>query len=214
MATRLLAEAGHRLVRIEPTSRRRRAAASGRFCGGQQDVEHGAYHQFLNAGKESIALDLDTPKGREVLRALAAKADCAIVTQPFAIDAEWFLNANPKIAVVEVDDVGNELCDYARSGLLSLTGHPDGKPVLLGGHAVLSVIGLYVAVAASAALMAAQISGEGQHVEVSAEQCMEFDRRAGAAHLSHDRKVTESPRLPRQRSRRCRARSRAPTATG
>ena len=45
--------------------------------------------------------------------------------------------------------------------------------MLLGGHAVLSVIGLYVAVAASAALMAAQISGEGQHVEVSAEQCME-----------------------------------------
>jgi crotonobetainyl-CoA:carnitine CoA-transferase CaiB-like acyl-CoA transferase len=169
---RLLAEAGHRLIRIEPPAgddvRR-----LGPFLRHQVDVENGAYHQFLNAGKESLSLDIESQQARDILRGLVRSADCVIVTRPFAYDAEWFLHTNPRIAVVAVDDVPNELCAYARSGLLSLTGHPGQRPVLLGGHAVLSVIGLYVAVAASAALLTAQATQTGQHVEVSARQCME-----------------------------------------
>src|SRR5262245_45172374 len=170
---RLLAEAGHRLIRVEPAAGDdvRRA---GPFLKHQVDAEHGAYHQFLNAGKESITLNPQSTEGVEVLRALTCKADCVIVTQPFAFDANWFVNANPGIAVVEVDDVANEICAYARSGLLSLTGHPHLAPVLLGGHAVLSVIGAYVAVAAASALMSAQISGRGQHVVRSEEHTSEL----------------------------------------
>jgi crotonobetainyl-CoA:carnitine CoA-transferase CaiB-like acyl-CoA transferase len=171
-STRLLAEAGHRVVRIEPVSGDdvRRAAP---FVGQTIDLEHSACHQFLNAGKESVALDPATTDGAEALRALVHKADCAIVMRPFARDAPWFFEANPSLALVEVDDVANELCAYARSGLLSLTGHPGRAPVLLGGHASLSIIGLYVAVAASAAMLNAEAQGTGQHVEVSAEQCLE-----------------------------------------
>jgi crotonobetainyl-CoA:carnitine CoA-transferase CaiB-like acyl-CoA transferase len=170
--TRLLAEAGHRLIRVESAGGDD-VRHLGPFLHGQIDSESGAYHAFLNAGKESLALDAASPQGRDVLRALMRAADCAIVTTPFAYEPQWFLHTNPRMVVVTVDDVRNEMCDYARSGLLSLTGHPGKRPVLLGGHAVLSVIGLYVAVAASAALIAAQLSNEGQHVEVSARQCME-----------------------------------------
>ncbi|MEA2981552.1 MAG: hypothetical protein QOF09_3375 [Alphaproteobacteria bacterium] len=171
-APRLFAEAGHRVVRVEPASGDdvRRAAP---FVRETFDLEHGAYHQFLNAGKESVAVDPETTDGAEALRALVRKADCAIVTRPFCRNAAWFLEANPKIALVEVNDVANELCAYARSGLLSLTGHPGKTPVILGGHAALPIIGLYVAVSASAALMCAEIEGAGQHIEVSAEQCLE-----------------------------------------
>jgi len=170
--SRLLAEAGHRLIRVEPDAADD-VRRTGPFLKRQADVERGAYHQFLNAGKESITINPESPEGAEILRELIGRADCVIVTQPFAFDANWFLDANPRIAVVEVDDVANEMCAYARSGLLSLTGHPHLSPVLLGGHAVLSVIGLYVAVAAASALMAVRISGQGQHVVVSSEQCME-----------------------------------------
>jgi crotonobetainyl-CoA:carnitine CoA-transferase CaiB-like acyl-CoA transferase len=171
-APRLFAEAGHRVIRVEPVAGDdvRRAAP---FLQQQFDLEHGAFHHFLNAGKESVTLDLETADGIAALRALVRAADCAIVTHPFCRDAAWFLAANPKLAVVEVDDIANELCAYARSGLLSLTGHPGEQPVLLGAHAALSVIGLYVAVAASAALMSAEMTGQGQHVEVSSEQCLE-----------------------------------------
>jgi CoA:oxalate CoA-transferase len=169
---RLLAEAGHRIVRVEPAAGDdvRRAAP---FLGETYDLEHGVYHQFLNAGKESVILNAETADGSEALGAILRAADCVIVTRPFCRDAGWFLEANPKIALVEVDDVSNELCAYAASGLLSLTGHPGKCPVLLGGHACLPIIGLYTAVAASAAMMCAETEGKGQHVEVSAEQCLE-----------------------------------------
>jgi CoA:oxalate CoA-transferase len=169
---RLLAEAGHRVVRVEPAAgdNVRRAAP---FLRQRCDLEHSVYHQFLNAGKESVILEAETSDGGGALRAILRAADCVIVTRPFCRDAAWFLEANPKIALVEVDDVSNELCAYAASGLLSLTGHPGKCPVLLGGHASLPIIGLYTAVAASAAMMCAEIEGKGQHVEVSAEQCLE-----------------------------------------
>lgn len=169
---RLLAEAGHRVIRIEPSAgddvRR-----LGPFLRGQPDLEHGAYHQFLNAGKESLTLDAETLSGREILLALAATADCAIVSRPFPIDAAALRAANPQLVLVDVDHVPNELVAFARSGLLALTGHPDQAPVVLGGHAVFSAIGLYVAVAAAAALLAVRLGGTAGHIEVSAAQCME-----------------------------------------
>lgn len=171
-ATRLLAEAGNRVIRVESAAGDdvRRA---GPFVRDTFDLEHGACHQFLNAGKESVLLDPSTQDGAEALRTLLRMADCAIVTRPFCRDAPWFFDANPKIVLVEVDDVTNELCAYARSGLLSLTGHPGQAPVVLGGHASLSVIGLYVSVAASAAMLVAEMEAAGRHVHVSAEQCLE-----------------------------------------
>jgi crotonobetainyl-CoA:carnitine CoA-transferase CaiB-like acyl-CoA transferase len=171
-ALRLLAEAGHRVVRVEaPGGDDVRRA--GPFLQHPIDVEHSAYHHFLNAGKESVTLDVSSEDGGAALRALAGTADCVVIMRPFCRDAAWFFEANPRLALVEVDGLDNELCAYARSGLLSLTGHPGQPPVLLGGHAALSVIGLYTAVAASAALMCAQTSGDAQHVRVSAEQCLE-----------------------------------------
>jgi crotonobetainyl-CoA:carnitine CoA-transferase CaiB-like acyl-CoA transferase len=169
---RLLAEAGHRLIRIEPADGDE-VRRLGPFLQNQLDAESGAYHQFLNAGKESLSLAAETVRGRDVLRSLVRMADCVIVTRGFAYDPEWFLHTNPRLVVVAVDDVPNEICAYARCGLLSLTGHPDGRPMLLGGHAAFTVIGLYVAVAASAALLAGQTSDRGQHIEVSARQCLE-----------------------------------------
>jgi crotonobetainyl-CoA:carnitine CoA-transferase CaiB-like acyl-CoA transferase len=171
-AARLLAEAGHRVVRVEPPGGddvRRAAPFLRQTCG----REHGAYHQFLNSGKESVVLEADTAAGGEALRAIVHAADCVIVTQPFCRDASWFFDANPKLALVEVDDLGNELCAYAESGLLSLTGHPGKTPVLLGGHASLPIIGLYAAVAASGAIMCAELEGDAQHLKVSARQCLE-----------------------------------------
>jgi crotonobetainyl-CoA:carnitine CoA-transferase CaiB-like acyl-CoA transferase len=171
-ATRLLVEAGHRVVRVEPAAgdEVRRA---GPFLGDRFDLEHGAYHQFMNAGKESFTLNTLADGGSDVLLALLRIADVAIVTRPLDLDPARVLELNPRLALVEVDDVVNELCAYARSGLLSLTGHPGKTPVLLGGHAALSAIGLYVAVAASASLMQAQLRGSGGRTAVSAMAALE-----------------------------------------
>ena len=57
---------------------------------------------------KSLSLNVDVPEGAQVLAALARTADCVIVTKP-RFDANGF-STNPVIAVVEVDDVNNEIC--------------------------------------------------------------------------------------------------------
>ena len=65
-ATRLFAEQGHEVIRIErPEGDGLRRLPP--FLGEKQDLEHGAYHQFLNAGKKSLALNLNSPRGRKDL---------------------------------------------------------------------------------------------------------------------------------------------------
>jgi CoA:oxalate CoA-transferase len=171
-ATRLLAEAGHDVVRIEPPDgdALRRLEP---YLGDTPDLERGAYHQFFNAGKRSLALDTTSPAGRQALLALSRSVDAMVATLPLPVDETQLLEQNPRLVLTTVEDEDPELCAYARSGLLSITGHPGAEPALLGGHAVYAVTGLYVAVATAAALYEQAISGRGQVVRVSVEQCLE-----------------------------------------
>jgi crotonobetainyl-CoA:carnitine CoA-transferase CaiB-like acyl-CoA transferase len=171
-ATRLLAELGHDVVRVEPRegdALRR----MGPYLGGPPDLERGAYHQFFNAGKRSLTLDLATASGQQVLGELSRTAAMLVGNLPLPVEAAALREANPGLVVVEVEDGEPELCAYARSGLLSITGHPDGRPALLGGHVVYAATGLYVATAAATALFVAQQTGEGQVVRVSVAECLE-----------------------------------------
>jgi CoA:oxalate CoA-transferase len=69
--------------------------------------------------------------------------------------------------VTKIVDDAPELCAVARSGLMSLTGHPDRAPVTLGGHVPHLAVGIYVAVATAAALLARKSSGRGLVATVS-----------------------------------------------
>ncbi|HLH22960.1 MAG TPA: CoA transferase [Chloroflexota bacterium] len=186
-ATRLLAEAGHDVIRVEPPDgdALRRLEP---FLGDAPDLEHGAYHQFFNAGKRSFALDTASPDGRQTLLALSRTADAVVATLPLPVEEARLLEANPGLVVTTIEEEDPELCAYARSGLLSITGHPDVEPVLLGGHAVYAATGLYVAVATAAALYARALSGRGQVVRVSVEQCLEsLMEQAMLAYTAHGR---------------------------
>lgn len=172
-ATRLLAEVGHDVIRIEP-----RAGDSlrrlGPFLGTGADLESSAYHQFLNAGKRSITLNLNSASGRRVFLELAGTSDALVVNPPLPVKEEELRAANSRLVLAQVVDTEEpELCAFARSGLLSITGQPDQRPTLLGGHVIYAAIGLYVAVATSAALYVQAQTNEGQTVSVSAKDCLE-----------------------------------------
>jgi crotonobetainyl-CoA:carnitine CoA-transferase CaiB-like acyl-CoA transferase len=136
-------------------------------------VENGAYHQFLNAGKRSVTLNIDAAAGRQVLLDLVGKCDAVIAGLPLPVEEALLLAARPGLVLVKVEDPEPELCAFARSGLLALTGHPGERPVLLGGHVIYAATGLYVAVAAAAALYVLQQTGAGQVVLVSIRHCLE-----------------------------------------
>jgi CoA:oxalate CoA-transferase len=165
-AARLFAEQGHEVIRVEaPAGDEVRRLPP--FLRGRRDLEHGAYHQFLNAGKKSVTLDLDQSDDRKKLLDLLGSADVLIANDPLAEDEEAYLAANPKLVLTKIVDDAPELCAVARSGLMSLTGHPDRPPVILGGHVPHLAVGIYVAVAAAAALLARDSSGRGLIAVVS-----------------------------------------------
>jgi len=165
-AARLLAEAGHEVIRIDApggdTIRR-----TGPFLGDTPHLENSCYHRFLNQGKRSLSVNLQTPAGCQVFMDLIKNADALIASQPVPVDLETLRNLRTSLVLARVEEEEVELCGFARSGLLSLTGHPDGRPTVLGGHMIYFATGTYVALGAAAALYLCQQTGQGQILDVS-----------------------------------------------
>lgn len=192
-ATRLLAEMGHEVIRIESPAGDA-VRRQGPFLGGDFDLEDGAYHRFFNAGKRSVALDVATGAGRDALLRLAAGADAIVAAAPLPVDEAELRARHPNLVLVVIagDDLP-ELCLYARSGLLSITGHPDRTPVVMGGHIIYAATGLWVTIAASAALLLQQLTGRGETVTVDVQQCFEtFMDNAVENYLDRGRKIERS----------------------
>ena len=189
-ATRLLAETGNEVIRVEPLhgDALRRL---GPFLGQKPDLEKGAYHQFFNAGKQSLGINLEAPAARKVFLDLLGTADALVASTPLPLEENQMLEANPRLVIVKVINNEPELCTVARSGLLALTGHPGRRPVLLGGHVVYAATGLYVAVATAGALFSLQLTGQGQVVEVSIKQCLESLVEQAMVDYTHLGRVTE-----------------------
>jgi crotonobetainyl-CoA:carnitine CoA-transferase CaiB-like acyl-CoA transferase len=167
---RLLVELGHEVIRVESaagdTLRRQMPL-------GEPALETGAFHNYLNAGKRSFTPNLLTDAGRQLLQNLAATADVAVVSLPGRADEEALRAANPNLVIVRLDDGPPEICAYARSGLMAITGDPDRAPLLMGGHIPHAAIGTFLAIATASALLVKQMTGQGQTVDVSAQQCLD-----------------------------------------
>jgi crotonobetainyl-CoA:carnitine CoA-transferase CaiB-like acyl-CoA transferase len=171
-ATRLFAEQGHEVIRVEnPVGDRVRRLPP--FLGEKQDLEHSAYHQFLNAGKKSLALDCDSYAGKKIFLDLLRQADVLIADHPVPLADPVLFEANPRLVLTRILDDEAELCAIARSGLMSLTGHPGKAPAMLGGHVPHLAVGVYVAVAAASALLACKRIGRGMVATVSVRECLE-----------------------------------------
>lgn len=140
------------------------------------------YYLGINRGKRSIALDLRDDKDAEAARELARRADVLIENfkpgglDRFGLGYEDVHKVNPGVVYASItgfgtgagrDVPGYDLMVQAISGLMSLTGDPDGPPfragisvfdVMAGNHAVIGIL---------AALRHRDATGHGQHVEVN-----------------------------------------------
>ena len=171
-ATRLFAEQGHEVIRIEsPGGDGLRRLPP--FLGEKQDLEHGAYHQFLNAGKKSLALNLDSHAGQEIFLELLSQSDALVADDSLPLEDRLLFQANPKLVVTKIHDQEPELCAVARSGLMSLTGQPGQAPAVLGGRVPTLAVGIYVGVATAAALLTCKRTGKGSLANVSVREALE-----------------------------------------
>jgi len=145
----------------------------------------GESYQFFsyNRGKKSITLNLKDPKGVEIARKLAAKAD--ILVENFApggmerlgMSYAEISKINPGIIYASIsgfgqtgprrNDVSYDVVAQAMGGLMSVTGQPDGEP-LKAGISLGDYMGGYNGVIAIlAALYYRTVTGEGQAIDIS-----------------------------------------------
>jgi len=146
-----------------------------------------AYFLSANRGKKSLALDISTPEGQEVVRKLAAVSDILIENYKVGGLARYGLGyadlkkVNPGIIYCSITGFGQtgpfasragyDFLIQAMGGLMSVTGEPDGKPG--GGPQKIGVAltdiltGLYTTIAALTALARRQETGEGCHVDMA-----------------------------------------------
>src|SRR5215471_5942475 len=189
-ATRLFAEQGHEVIRIEnPAGDSLRRMPP--FLGEKQDLEHGAYHQFLNAGKKSLALNLDSPEARKIFTELLEQSDALVVDRSHPIEDNPLIKANPKLVIAMVRDEEPEVCAVARSGLMSLTGQPGEAPAVLGGYVPSLAVGIYVAVATAVALLTSKRTGKGSIATVSVREALESFVEQAMVEYSFSGTITE-----------------------
>lgn len=140
------------------------------------------YYLAINRNKRSIVLDFTDPTDLRLAQELAARADVFIENfkpgglKRFSLDYDAVRQRNAGIIYASISGFGTaqgaslpgyDLIVQAVSGLMSMTGAPDG-PAYRCGIAVFDVIaGLHAALGILAALNHRSRTGEGQHVEVS-----------------------------------------------
>lgn len=172
-AARLLSEQGHEVIRIEsPAGDAVRRLSP--FVGGVPNLEEGAYHLFFNAGKRSVAVDVNSSAGKTVFEKFVCAAEVIVAAAPLPIDEARIRVLNPNVVLTIIDgDERPELCAYARAGLLAITGHPGAPPTLMGGHIMYAATGLWVMVGTATAMLVQQLTGRGQTVRVNVQECFE-----------------------------------------
>ncbi len=141
-----------------------------------------AYWVQYNSGKKSLAINLRTDEGKEVLRELVKVSDFFLQNfRPGTIETMGFgydvlKNLNPRIVMLNVsaygqygpysDRVGFDPIGQALGGMMSLTGFPDGPPVKTGFSLIDRITALHATIGALAALRECELSGEGQAIDV------------------------------------------------
>jgi crotonobetainyl-CoA:carnitine CoA-transferase CaiB-like acyl-CoA transferase len=187
MCGRLLADLGAEVVKIEPPG-----GDPGRRKGlfadpARPSAEENLSWWFENRGKSSVVLDLDDPVGRDRLLELVDGAD--VVVESFdtgwldarGIGVDALLARNPGLVVTSISPFGRtgphahwsatDLTVAACTGEMSLTGDADRPPVRLSVPQLFLHAGVEAAVHTLVALSHAQTTGQGQHVDVSAQLC-------------------------------------------
>ena len=176
-ATAMLADAGAEVIKVESPE-----GDDYRHIGPFVDGES-ALFEFVNRGKRSIVLDLKTEEGLETARQLAAKADVVVenfrpgVADKLGIGYADLSAVNPGLVYLSISGFGGagpsrdrpayDIIVQAQSGLMSITGDPDGPPTLIGESIGDVTAGLYGAWAVSTALCQRGRSGQGCHIDLA-----------------------------------------------
>ncbi|WP_395024241.1 CaiB/BaiF CoA transferase family protein [Comamonas odontotermitis] len=152
-----------------------------------EKTDQASYYTCCNRNKRSITIDMATPEGQALIVELARDADILVENfkvgglKAYGLDYESLKKINPRLIYCSVTGFGQtgpyapragyDLMVQAMSGMMSITGHPDGEPgggPLKVGVAVTDVFtGIFSCSSILAALHARHRTGEGQHIDMA-----------------------------------------------
>jgi len=199
--TKLLADYGAEVIKVEvpgwgDSSRRR-----GPFPGDQPDQERSGLFLFLNTSKKGITLNIKSRSGVEIFKRLVQEADilvenfCPGVMAGLGLDYEALAEVNPALIMTSIsyfgqwgpyrDYQGSDIVAQAMGGLMQLTGDPALEPLKLPGSQAEFQAGLNAAVATLCALYFRDQSGQGQQIDVSLQEAVASILEASAAMYSY-----------------------------
>ena len=179
-ATLLMAKAGANVIKVEPLTGepvrlRAKVAKSATFP-----------FAMLNSNKRGITLDLKSAKGRELLKRMVAKADVLLenfapgVMDRLGLGYAVLREVNPGLVYgsgtgygldgPDRDNLAMDLTVQAVSGIMSVTGFPDGPPLKAGPAVVDFLSGIHLYAAVVTALYERTITGNGRLVEVAMQE--------------------------------------------
>lgn len=155
------------------------------FVQGANGVSDAAYYLCANRNKRSVAVDFAKPEGADIVRRMAAEADIVVenfktgALARYGLDYAALSGLNPRLIYCSVTGFGHtgpyatrggyDFLIQGMSGLMSVTGRPNGEPgagpIKVGLPVSDLFTGLYAAVSILAALRHRDASGEGQHID-------------------------------------------------
>ncbi|MDI6808930.1 MAG: CoA transferase [Candidatus Eisenbacteria bacterium] len=177
--TMILGDMGAEVIKVEPPGKGDDTRAWGPpFVDGES-----AYFLNINRNKKSITLNLKSEKGKEILRGLAKKADVLVENfRPGTMDDlgfsyESLSDLNPRLVYCGMSGFGRtgpqrerpgyDIVVQGESGLMSITGFPDGMPLRVGVAISDIVTGMFAVQGILLALFAREKTGKGQLVDIS-----------------------------------------------
>jgi crotonobetainyl-CoA:carnitine CoA-transferase CaiB-like acyl-CoA transferase len=174
----LLADMGADVIKVEDTGQ----GDESRTWPPHKDGESAAY-LVINRNKRDITLDLKAPEGVEVLKRLVRRADVLVenfrtgTMESFGLGYDTLAALNPRLVYCSVsafgrtgprkDGAGYEALMQAFSGIMSITGEPDGPPVRCGVSFLDLTTGILCAFGIVNALIYRERTGLGQRVDGS-----------------------------------------------
>ncbi|ACZ18646.1 CaiB/BaiF CoA transferase family protein [Thermanaerovibrio acidaminovorans] len=182
-ATMMLSDMGARVIKVENPAGGDDSRAFAPMLNGES-----AYFMSINRGKESVAINLKDPKGKELLLELVKKVDVLVENfKPGTMDKlglgyEVLSQVNPRLIYAASSGFGQygpyshlpayDLIIQGMGGLQSITGPDPEHPTKVGSSMADILAGIFTVIGILAALRAREVTGLGQMVDVAMLDCL------------------------------------------
>jgi crotonobetainyl-CoA:carnitine CoA-transferase CaiB-like acyl-CoA transferase len=182
-AGQTLADLGAEVIKVESPDGDDTRQWGPPFVEHEDGTRDAAYFYAANRGKRSVTIDFQTEDGRARLIALVKNADVLIENfkvgglAKYGLDYATLRIINPGLIYCSITGFGQtgpyshrpgyDFIVQAMSGIMDLTGEPDGSPQKIGVAFADILTGLYSVIAIQAALKQREATGRGQHIDMS-----------------------------------------------